>query len=402
MNLFQKAMSYVFGVQKIGFPADPGPRSYSGLPVNEDSVLGLSVGWACVNLHAGLVASTPFKMYVPNGRGGFKEINDHALAHVLAVSPNADQDPFMFWEGGQARLELRGSMHAEIETSRAGIVALTPINNASCTRQSDGSLLYTWSENGRQRREGADKVFHVRGFGGSPLGGLSTLAYGAQIFGLNSAINIAAQSTFRNGARPGGAVSFDKFLTAPQREQLETSFNEKYVGALNAGRPFLLEGGATWHDISFTPEDAQMLQSRGFGVEEGCRMFGVPPFMIGHNEKASGYPSSLEQQILMFSRFHFAKRLRRIEMAACKQLLTTRDRALGVTVKADMDELQRGDSVGRAQFYQTMTNIGALTINEVRAKEHLPPVEGGEVPRMQMQNVPISEPLRPKPVSGGN
>jgi hypothetical protein len=31
-----------------------------------------------------------------------------------------------------------------------------------------------------------------------------------------------------------------------------------------------------------------------------------------------------------------------------------------------------------------------MTINEVRALENLPPVEGGDVPRMQMQNVPIT------------
>ena len=38
-----------------------------------------------------------------------------------------------------------------------------------------------------------------------------------------------------------------------------------------------------------------------------------------------------------------------------------------------------------------MTLIGAMTINEVRRLENLPPVEGGDVPRIQMQNVPINE-----------
>ena len=37
-----------------------------------------------------------------------------------------------------------------------------------------------------------------------------------------------------------------------------------------------------------------------------------------------------------------------------------------------------------------MTMIGAMTINEVRALENLPPVAGGDVPRMQAQNVPIT------------
>jgi len=32
-----------------------------------------------------------------------------------------------------------------------------------------------------------------------------------------------------------------------------------------------------------------------------------------------------------------------------------------------------------------------MTINEIRQLENLPPVEGGDIPRMQMQNVPITE-----------
>ena len=38
-----------------------------------------------------------------------------------------------------------------------------------------------------------------------------------------------------------------------------------------------------------------------------------------------------------------------------------------------------------------MLSNGVMTINEVRALENLPPVEGGDVPRMQMQNVPITQ-----------
>ena len=56
----------------------------------------------------------------------------------------------------------------------------------------------------------------------------------------------------------------------------------------------------------------------------------------------------------------------------------------------NLEGLLRADSKARAEFYGKMTGMGAMTINEVRAKENLPPVEGGEVPRLQMQNVPIS------------
>jgi HK97 family phage portal protein len=399
MNLIQKALTYMAGrIVQLGFPEQAGPRNYSGVPVNETSLLALSAGWACVNFLASAVASLPFKMYAPDGRGGWREITDHPLHSVLHDSPNADQDAFMFWEGEQAKLEVRGDSFAEIERSGDRIIALTPVA-ASVTRRLDGSLEYTWTERSTTRREPAEKVFHVRGFGGSPLGGLSTLTYGRQVFGVAAATNIAAQSTFANGLRPSGVITFDKFMTKEQRELIETGVNTKYAGAMNAGRPFVLEGGSTWSQINFSPEDAQMLESRGFSVEEVCRFFGVPPFMIGHNDKSSGYPASLEQQVLLFTKFHFAKRVRRIEMAIRKQLLTARDRAMGIVVKADMDELLRGDSVARAQFYEIMSRIGMMTINQGRGKEGWAPVEGGDVPRIQMQNVPISETIPAKPVA---
>jgi len=56
-----------------------------------------------------------------------------------------------------------------------------------------------------------------------------------------------------------------------------------------------------------------------------------------------------------------------------------------------LEGLLRADSAGRARFYQQMTAIGAMTINEVRALENMPPVDGGDVPRMQSQNIPITE-----------
>jgi phage terminase large subunit-like protein len=127
----------------------------------------------------------------------------------------------------------------------------------------------------------------------------------------------------RNGLRPSGVLTFDKFLTAEQRdvarkERLAT----KFIGAMNAGRPLVLEGGTKWEQLTINPEDAQMLESRGFSVEEICRFFGVPPFMIGHTEKSTSWGTGLEQQTLGFQKFTLRRRLKRIEQALEKQLLT--------------------------------------------------------------------------------
>jgi len=134
-----------------------------------------------------------------------------------------------------------------------------------------------------------------------------------------------------------------------------------------------------------------MLETRAFSVEEICRFFGVPPVMIGHTSKTTSWPTGVEQQVLMFQKFTLRRRIKRIEQAVMMQLLSAEDRARGVSVQFNLEGLLRGDSAARASFYQTMTQIGGMTINEVRRLENLPPVAGGDEVRLQMQNVPIAE-----------
>ena len=376
----------------------------AGVPVTETGILGLSAAWACVNLLAGTIASLPIMVYRTDGAGNREPAKDHPLYRVLNDSPKYDQTALDFWEGGQAALELRGNMHARIERVGGRIVALHPIYSPTVTRRPDGSLRYRWTENGKSWDEPQENVFHVRGFGGSPLGGLSTLSYGRQVFGLSLAVNGAAQTTFANGVRPSLLLVTpgEKTLTAEQRNSLETALQEKHQGAMNAGRPMLLEAGITPHQVSLTPEDAQMLESRAFSVEEICRFFEVPPHMIGHTEKSTSWGTGLEEQTLRFQKFTLRRRLKRIEQAIMKQLLTPADRAAGIVVEFNLEGLLRADSKGRSEFYQKMTQIGAMTINEVRALENLPPVAGGDVPRMQAQNIPINMANPPALVAGGS
>lgn len=354
-------------------------------------VLGLSAAWACVNLLAGTISSLPLMVYRTGPNGARTVARDHALYRVLHDSPNFDQTAVDFWEFGAAALELTGNMHARIERSGGKVVALLPIYERVTARFDGADIRYRWTEDGRAYDLPQSEVFHVRGFGGNPLGGLSTLAYGRHTFGLARDIDKAARETFRNGMRPSGTLTFEKFLTTEQREIAEKKLVEKFAGAMNAGRPMVLEGGTKWEQLTINPEDAQMLESRAFSIEEVCRFFGVPPHMVGHTEKTTSWGTGLEQQTLGFQKFTLRRRLKRIEQAAEKQLLTPNDRAQGITVEFNLEGLLRGDSKARSDFYASGLMNGWMTINEVRALENMPPVPGGDIPRMQSQNVPITQ-----------
>jgi HK97 family phage portal protein len=407
MNMLRKAVS-ILGLE-MWFPGEASRQDGTNFRTNsvtladfQDSgaagasgVLGLAAAWACVNLLAGTIASLPLMVYRTDRDGRRTLAGDHPLYRVLHDSPNADQTALDFWEFVCASLELHGNSYCEVERANDGrVIALSPPmspENIGVRRLANGDIEYRWTEGARERVATQARVLHIRGFGGSPMGGMSTLSFGRQTFGMAQAINRSAAATFKNGIRPSGVMFTDKTFTGTQRPDAEKLLQEKYQGSMNAGIPLLLDNGLKWQSLTINPDDAQMLESRAFSVEEVCRFFGVPPHMVGHTEKTTSWGTGLEQQTLGFQKFTLRRRLKRIEQALEKQLLTARDRAEGITIEFSLEGLLRADSKARAEFYASGLQNGWLNVNQVCAWENLPPVEGGDVNRVQMQNVPLPE-----------
>ena len=399
MSLIQKALG-AFGLQRksIGITwadgRNHGTPGIAGEFVTAESAMGLSAVWACANLISGTISSLPLQVYRTRADGTRQVDRAHPLYPVLHDSPNFDQTALDFWDYVNLAIELRGNgMARKLRGADGRIIALRPIRPdlVSVRRLLNGPLEYRWTEDNRSFVANEDEMFHIRGPGGDPLGGMSTLAFARNSFSAAQAADMAAASMFRNGLRPSGVVRFKEWLTAEQAARAEAMLSDTLMGAINAGRPFIAEGGMEYQHLSISPEDAQMLQTRQFSIEEICRFFGVPPVMIGHAGASTAWPTSVEQQIILFLQFTLRRRLKRIEMAIAKQLLTPADRAQGVVVEFNIEGLLRGDSVGRAAFYGAGLTSGWLTINEVRGRENLPRVDGGDTPRMQMQNVPITQ-----------
>lgn len=397
MSLLRK-MSSVVASFFVSSPEAPrylmtGAPAWSGESVTERTALSLSAVWACVNLLSGLQASMPLHFYRPRRDGSRETCNDHPVAMLLRDSPNAEQSAFEFWQFMTAVLELRGNAYAiQHRNGLGGLVALEPVEvPVHVTRAVGGGLQYEFTQAGQSYKLGSADVLHIRGFMPTLLGGLSTLEYARHTFGAAIAAERTVGETFRNGLRPSGVLAFKEWLSPDNRVVAETALVDKFAGAQNAGRPMVTEGGVEWKPLAITPVDAEMLASRVFGVEEICRFYGTPPFLIGHTQKTTSFGAGVEQQMLGFTKTGLTPRLRRVEGAIVRRLLSPAERAGGMISEYAMEGLLRGDSKARAEFYRVMIMIGAMTVNEVRALENMPPVPGGDVPRVQMQNVPLTQ-----------
>lgn len=398
MSIFQKATKWIFERKDVSLTKlQPRPDAHigagpAGIVVTPSSALGLSAVYACTRLYAGTIAGLPLQV-LRGERGSRVVFKEHPLYPILHDSPNYDQTSFNALDMMVTSLELRGNAYAAKKFGSQGqIIALRPIHPdaMSVRRLASGEIEYRWTENGKYY-VGTDRdVLHIRGAGGDALGGVSVLSVARNAISAAIAAETAAAATFANGMRPSMVIQYKDFLSPANREAANGAMMDKYSGALNAGKPFILEGGEV-KNVSISPEDAQMIETRGFGVEEICRFFGVPPVMVGHAGAATAWPTSAEQQGLIFQRFSLKPRLECIEQAMNQQLLTPEDRANGVVIEFNIEGLLRGDSAARSAFYAQGLQNGYFTINEVRAWENLPPVTGGDIPRMQMQNIPITQ-----------
>jgi HK97 family phage portal protein len=349
--------------------------------------------YACGRIVASSGASLPCNLFERTGQDRRVVARSERLHRLVHDSPNADQTAFEYWEGVFLSLMFAGDHIARIERAGNGdIVALNPVDArlVSVTRSASGQRRYRWSENGRSHDLTEDGVFHIRGFGGDALRGRSVISYGASTLRRSRNVETAADTVFANGIRPSGVFEVEKFLTEEQFTHFIERVADRFAGAENVGRPLILEGGTKFNALQMSNEDAQLLESRGFSVEEICRIFGVPPFMVGHTEKSTSWGTGIEQQLLGFQKFTLTPYLRRVEQAISKQLIRP-ERRERFYAEFNLEGILRADSKARGEFYERMTRIGAMTVNEVRAKENLEPIEGGDVARVQMQNVPLTE-----------
>ncbi len=371
------------------FWREVGTNSSSGQPVNVDKALQLSAVWACVRLLSETVSTLPLKLYRRAPDGSRELATDHPMYPLLCKRPNAEMTPARFLLLVIASICLRGN--AFIEKRRVGsrIVALVPLlpQNITVKRLPTGRLEYTYTESGSRRVIAERDIVHIRGFGLDGVSGMMPVNTGKEVIGSASAANEASSKVFAQGMQASGFLSTDKTLTKDQRESLGERLT-KFQGSKNAGKLMVLEAALKYEGITMDPEAAQMLETRSFNVEEICRWWRVPPFMVGHTTKQSSWASSVEGMNLQFLTNTLRPLIENVEQEFNQGLL---DGDETYFFEFSVEGLLRADSKGRAEYYATAAQNGYLNRNEIRQMETRPPFEGGDVFTVQSNLVPIDQ-----------
>ncbi len=367
-----------------------GTDSYSGRTVTVDSALQIATVWACVRLLSETIATLPLGVYERDSNGRRTPARDHPLYALLHDQPNADMTAAEFWQAMMACVLLWGNAYARKETLGGRLVALSILRPEAMVvrREKNGDLTYVYSDARDGTKEmGEAEIFHIKGFSLDGLIGLSPIAQARHTLGLAMAADEAAGKLYSNGLRSSAVMEAPHTLTPAQRKDAD-AWLERFRDAQNAGKIPLVEAGFVYKSISLSPADAQMMQVMAVSVEQICSWYGVPPFMVGHTEKTTSWGTGLEQQNIRFLTYSLRPYLTKIEQAVKRSLISPQDRSR-YYAEFNLEGLLRADSAGRAALYATFAQNGVMTRNEMRERENLEPLAGGDVLTVQSNLLPL-------------
>lgn len=366
--------------QQLGLPLAPIIDQTKLTP--PDAALQISAVFACVEILAQTISTLP--LYVYRDKGGVRVPDKMSrLWLLLHESPNRWMTPSEFLSAMVVNRMLRGNAYALIERDSAGEpIALVPLSPDQMeVSVVEGGEVYVYYQDGDITALAPENVIHWKGLGNGFLG-LSKLDFMRAT--TNEAIRAQdnANSLYGKGSKPTGVLQTDSRLSAEQVAALMTRFQTSMTSS--GGGLIIADRGLKYSQMSLSPADAQLLETRRFTIEEICRWFGVPGVLVGTTGQTT-WGSGIEQIVSGFHKFTIGP--------LCKQLEQVLERRLKnyepITIEFKMDGLLRTDPASRAAFYSTMSQNGAMTRNEIRRLENLPPVEGGDELTAQSNLVPL-------------
>lgn len=393
------------------WPAWGGRTTPSGREFDTSRVRTIDAVERAVSVIASTIANFPIdvleKREVSEGKFRGFEVKLES-DRVLWDSPNPEVIPYVFWETVIAHEVLRGNAYIFVVKDNAGRpLELWPIQpqRVRVGRTNSGRKVYQIdNELPMVDYVQGGEIIHVIGKSDDGVIGLSPLDLGAPTFEATLAGEEFAARVFSQDSTPRGVLSSEQVIKPEQAEDLANAWEKRHMGLSNAHRIAVVGNGAKFQPISFNPEEAQALESRGFNVVNIGRRFGVPPHLLYDVERSTSWGTGLEEQWQEWIATGLAPHIARFEQTIGLMLLGGERQ-----MKFNMNALLRGDAAKRAQYYHLGIMDGWMAPNEAREKEDLPPYEGGDEFYRALNMTPVDGVIegatnqrREPPPNGGN
>ncbi len=224
-------------------------------------------------------------------------VAEGAASAPLTASDDAALSLIRATSGGQSLMEtvtvhllLHGNAYVELlegpDGSPCELFALRPERVKVEADAQGWPTGFVYRAGDATTRIAPERVIHIRSI--HPLDdhyGLGCLGAASGAVAIHNAASKWNKALLDNAARPSGALVYEPGENVPlsgeQYDRLKEELEASFAGAVNAGRPMLLEGGLKWQALSMSPTEMDFVSLKAAAAREIALSFGVPPMLLG-------------------------------------------------------------------------------------------------------------------------
>ena len=360
----------------------------SATNIDEKTIFQVNAVFSAVSLISDTISTLPLDAYVREDETRLP----YRPKPAWVDKPDIDLPREAFYNSLIVSLLLDGNAFIRVFSNRRGeVINLTVLNPLHVEVMRNGIGRIQFSVEGEEKVLTPEDIIFIPDLvRPGHLRGESRVKALKENFGLAMALEKFAANFFGQGTNLSGIIEFPGNLTAEQASNLANGFDNRHRGWRKGHRTGVLSGGATFKATQIDPQQSQSIEARHMAVEDVARAFNVPPHLLalpGTNSYAS-----VEQTNLAWVTHGLRPIISKIE-GAMSPLLSRSPQGQDAFLRFNLDGLLRADITSRTSAYSQMIQMGAMTINDVRRLEDLPPMpeEVADKVRVPLANVNIDD-----------
>lgn len=357
-----------FDSMSAGLPGLVGNLNQPRISVN--TAMKFTAVYAAIRLRSNTIASLPKNVYDLSGNGR-SLATDHPIFSLIKYAPNHYQNVFSFWNTMNTYLDGWGNAYAIIRRGAGATpTELIPVHPSmvSVVVQNKRKYYIVSDPEFYPGTYADEDMLHFFFYSIDGIKGVNPIIYNAASIATGIGSQEFGNDFFTSKGNIKAVIESDQMLTP---EKVKT-FQENFLESRKHGDPVLTHG-FKYKSITMSPEAAQMLQTRTFALQDICRIFMVPPHLLGDLSRSTF--SNIEHQDIEFVKHYVRPTVKMLEQELDRKLFFSDERGK-MEIKFNLDGLLRGDMAARSNFYHNAILDGWMSRNEAREMEQLNPVDG--------------------------
>lgn len=362
----------------------------------------LSAVYACMDIRSSDVASLP--NYLIN-RYTKERQPEHEILYLLNVRPNVRMTAFSRRKVLEYSIYVTGNAYDWIirDNRTRKPIELIPLTGDLVQRAVDklGNLWYLVTDPVSKEvfRVPQEDICDYKGPSHDGVNGESVLSFAAGVVRGGLAAMEYNQAFYENGGQPSGLLTVDADLSGYERgpdgaytertlkDVLRDDWEKHQGGPANAHKIAILDHGLKYQSLAISQRDSMFIEQQTQTVADIARFFNMPLYKL--QEGKQSYNSN-EQQAIEYAGSLRPSIIQR-EQEQTYKLLTPTEQAQGWAISTNMMALMRSNGSARASYYSSMQQLGAYSVNDIRALEDMPAVAGGDEYAASLNYVPLKD-----------